>query len=44
MSEDAKTLQHYVGNWRDGCADDSYRLYCFWRAREWAAHIIGAAA
>lgn len=42
MSDDAKTLLHYVANWRIGCADDSDRALCFSCARNWAAHIISA--
>lgn len=40
MSDDAKTLMHYVTNWRIGCADDSDRDFCFACARNWAMHII----
>ena len=40
MSDDAKTLMHYVANWRIGCADDSDKDFCFACARNWVAHII----
>lgn len=42
MSNDAITLLHYASNAAHGCADDSDRFACWWSARAWAAHIIGA--
>lgn len=41
MSDEAKTLLHYAGNARSGCADDSDRDYCLSAAARWAAYIIG---
>jgi hypothetical protein len=40
MSENAKTLMHYVSNWRIGCSDDNDKDFCFSCARKWAMHII----
>lgn len=44
MSDEAKTLMHYISNWRKGCADDSDREHCAKCAFAWAAHIIAGAA
>lgn len=43
MSSDAETLMYWIQSYRaaldiDG---DTDKTYCYWRAREWAAHIIG---
>lgn len=43
MSSDAETLIYWIQAFRasldiDG---DTDKTYCYWRAREWAVHIIG---
>jgi hypothetical protein len=40
MSDIAKTLLHYAGNYRIGCADDCHREFCFHAARTYAAHLL----
>ena len=44
MSTDTETLMYWIRAYRaaidlDG---DNDKTYCFWRAREWAAHVIGS--
>lgn len=42
MSEDAKTLMHWVGNAAASVADnETDRAYCRRCAFAWASHIIG---
>ena len=44
MSSDAQTLLYWIRSYhaaRDMEGDDD-KTYCYWRAREWAAHIIGS--
>jgi hypothetical protein len=40
MSDTAKSLLHYAANYREGCADDSDRAFCFHAARTYAAYLL----
>lgn len=41
MSDDAKTLMHWIGNANAAVADNEVdAAYCRECARQWAAHII----
>jgi hypothetical protein len=41
MSQDAKTLMHWIKGWRDTAIADYANVYEFWCARRWAEYIIG---
>jgi hypothetical protein len=39
MSTDTDTLMYWIRSYH-GCNECDEKIYLFWRAREWAAHVI----